>query len=354
MSRRARSLLLLAVKLAVAAGLLVYLVGYRRALTWDSFRPVRDHWERLPACFALLGCIPLVGALRWRMFLRGQGFEVSYRRALHLTLVGLFFNCVGVGYTGGDVAKAYYAAGDQPRGRRAEAVTTVFFDRAVGLLGLVTLGLLAMALRPAFIWRDPRLRVAAVLMLGLAGAAVAAFLLTFFEKLRGAGGLFDRLGRLPGGAMLLRVYRAVMVYRSRPGVILAAVGLSLVAHSLNIAFLWQLSRALAAPPISPAEFAFAIAIGLAASSFGPPLGVGFGQGAFDFMLQPLGVPIGAALATLMQAMNLIFCIAAGLPAFLLVRKEAARVQAEMAEDQAADDAGPPAPGAPNPAGEARG
>jgi hypothetical protein len=75
----------------------------------------------LLAAFVLLAAVPLIGSVRWLMLMRCQGFDVSFARALHLTLVGVFFNCVGMGHTGGDVIKAYYAARDQARGRRAEA-----------------------------------------------------------------------------------------------------------------------------------------------------------------------------------------------------------------------------------------
>jgi hypothetical protein len=336
-----RGFLGLAAKLAVAVVVIDWLVLNDR-LTGGSFRPVLEHWGRLPLCFALLGCIPLIGALRWHMFLRGQGFEVSYRRALHLTLVGMLFNCVGIGYTGGDVAKAYFAAADQPKGRRAEAVTTVAVDRLSGLLGLLALGLLAVLLKPEAVWGDPRLRAAAAAMLVAVAVIALALLVGLVSRRAGGGWLSGRLERLPGGGTFLRVCRAILVYRRRPGIILAAVGLSVVAHAINIAFAWQIGRALAMPAVSAAEFAFAIATGLVISTFGPPLGIGFGQGAFDLMLRPLGVAIGAALATLMQAVNLVFYVLVGLPAFLLVRKESARVRAEMAEDALAAAAAEPA------------
>jgi hypothetical protein len=354
---RARSRLLLAVKLAVAGGIIAWLISSGK-LNAGAFRPVLGRGWRLAACAGLLALVPLLGALRWRLLLACQGFAVPYRRVLHLGLVGLLFNCFGIGYVGGDVVKGYYAAVDQPRGRRAEAVTTVLFDRVVGLAGLLLLALLAMACRPGQVWSNPaapQLRLTAVVFLAILAGMVAVFLLSCSPRLRQSAALAGLLCRLPGGQTLLRVYRAVAVYRARPGTILAAVGISLLAHSLNIAVFWQLARALDFPPIGVTEFAFCITVGLAVSSFGLPLGIGLGQLAFGFFFHLLwqdeGFRLGGAMATLQQGLVLLFSVAVGLPAFLAVRADSVRVRAEMAEDQAADGAGPSAPHA---AGDARG
>ena len=151
MRRAVRSGLLLALKLALAAGIIAWLVAADK-LRAESFQTVLAHGPRLAACAALLSLIPLLGALRWRLLLACLGFRLPYGRVLHLGLVGLLFNCFGIGYVGGDVVKAYYAAVDQPRGRRAEAVTSVACDRFVGLIALLALAILAMACRPAAVW----------------------------------------------------------------------------------------------------------------------------------------------------------------------------------------------------------
>jgi hypothetical protein len=311
-------------------------------LTAEEFRPVPTHGGHLAICGALLVGIYVLGALRWWLLLRALGFAVPRLRALHLGLVGVFFNSVGIGYVGGDVVKAYYAACDQPRGRRAEAVTSVIFDRLVGLFSLLLFAVLMMLLRPDAIWFHPpddRLRLAGLALAAMFVVVVALFALASSRWLQDSPAWTGWLARLPGGGTLLRVYRAVGTYRARPRTIVAAIGLSLLAHALNVAVLWHLARALELAPIAPADFAFCLAIGIAVSSFGLPLGIGIGQLAYGYMLSLYGVDGGFALATLQQV-AVIFCnLAAGLPAFLLVRKDSARVKAEMAEDAAAPAGG---------------
>jgi uncharacterized protein (TIRG00374 family) len=179
MNTKARSLLILSAKIAVAGGIIVWLVLSDR-LRAKEFYPVLAHGGHLVACAGLLAALPLLGALRWWLLLRALGFEVSYFRALHLGLVGVLFNSVGVGYVGGDVIKAYYAAFDQPPGRRAEAVTSVIFDRFVGLVSLLLFTVALMLLRPQTIWLqppDPQLRRAGIALICVFVAVIAAFLL---------------------------------------------------------------------------------------------------------------------------------------------------------------------------------
>lgn len=331
-----RNSLVLALKLLLAAGIIAWLVRSDR-FRQASFQDALSHGWRLAACVLLLSGVALLAALRWRLLLGCLGFRVPYRRVLHLGLVGLLFNCFGVGYVGGDVVKAYYAAGDQPAGRRAEAVTTVAFDRFVGLISLLLLALLAGASRAGSVWSNPatpQLRVAGLVLLALFAGLVATFLLTFSRRLRESPGLAGFLSRLPGGRLFLRIYLAAAIYRTRPGTVLATVGISLLAHAINIAIFWQLAQAVDFPPIDAAEFGFYVALGLAASSVGLPLGIGVGQVVFGYLFSLLwgksGYELGCTMATLQQGLVLLFSVGVGLPAFLLIRKNSARVRAEMA------------------------
>ena len=215
----------------------------------------------------------------------------------------------------------------------------MIFDRFVGLIGLLLFALAMMLIRPDTVWQNPsapQLRLAGLSVLTVLGALGILFALSFSRRIREGRIWALWLPRLPGGKVLLRVYSAAGVYRGRPLTVLVAVGISMVAHGVNIAMLWQISRALDFPAISPVDFAFCIAVGLAVTSVGLPLGIGAGQVAFGYLFalffKERGNADGAALASMQQAVILFFNLAAGLPAFLLVRKDSARVEAEMAAD----------------------
>ncbi len=347
MSKRSRLLLLFAVKVLVAGGLLAWLILDER-LKLDSFEQVVSRWYRLLFALLILLGVPLAGAVRWHMLLKVQGFEVSFLRALHLTLVGIFFNCFSMGLVGGDVVKAYYAAMDCPRGRRAEAVYSVGFDRTVGLYALILMGTVAVFSRPSMIASDPKYRVVAVLMGVVLVVLTFGFLFMFSSRFRDSKTLGPKIEKVPGGGLFLRFYRAIKLYRLHPRVLLAAIALSSAAHCFTFMAIWQVARGLGVPKdVSPSGFVFCVALGLTVSAVGLPLGIGVQQFSFGILFKQLagaaGESFGTSLATMHQGVMLVFNIVIGLPAFLLVRRDMAKIRAEILEDQRAEGLRPERP-----------
>src|SRR4051812_47291945 len=52
--------------------------------------------------------VEILGALRWQILLRLQGVVLSWSRVFALVMIGLFFNFLIPGGTGGDVVKIFY------------------------------------------------------------------------------------------------------------------------------------------------------------------------------------------------------------------------------------------------------
>jgi len=89
------------------------------AQPFDSLRltdPVRLRWRLLQ------GCATVIAAARWRMLLANQGIQLSRRRAVRLTLIGVFFNLFFLGSVGGDAARFAGTLGNAATARRAGAV----------------------------------------------------------------------------------------------------------------------------------------------------------------------------------------------------------------------------------------
>jgi len=338
-----RRIIILAAKLIAAALVIFWLLRSTSAkdIDWPYLNRTLDRWPLLIGAFCLLALLPGIGALRWFLLLRCQGFMVSYWRALHLTLVGMFFNCIGVGYTGGDVIKAYYVARDQERGRRAEAVYTVGFDRAVGLYGLLLLGCFGVLCSLDKVLADARVRNTALVMLAVVAFVTWGFLFMWSKRFSESEKYAPRLEKSMLGNLFLRFYRSVKIYRNKWRVLIATVIISLMAHALMIGVLWILGCALDMGEISIFEFAFYCATGMAVSSIGPPMGVGFGQLSFGLLFKMQwgdpGVKFGFMLSTLQQLVLLAFNTLIGLPAFLFVRRDLAAVKAAMREDEETTD-----------------
>ncbi|MEC8653399.1 MAG: lysylphosphatidylglycerol synthase transmembrane domain-containing protein [Planctomycetota bacterium] len=183
--------------------------------------------------FALgVGCyiltVMLAGA-RWWWLLRVNGMNVSLLEALRYTWIGVFFNTVFPGSTGGDVLKALYIMKRCP-GHRVEALVSVGVDRILGLGSLALLGAFCVlfaleefATIAAGIW-------GVILGVGLLG--VVAFSRRLRERVR----LKWLLNRLPTKirSALQMVDKAIFFYREQRVVIGASLLLGVLNHAISV------------------------------------------------------------------------------------------------------------------------
>lgn len=172
----------------------------------------------------LVGIMLPLQAWRWLILMRCRGLDPGFRRAMRLTMVGLFFNFCMPGTTGGDVIKAYYAA--KGTSRRGAAIMSVVFDRLTGVISMVLLaGLMGlMLLEHPLVWR---------LTLGVWAGLLATVLISagyFSGRVRRAVGLERLLARLPREHLLVRIDEAAVAYRQHGRTVLLAVVVSLPAH----------------------------------------------------------------------------------------------------------------------------
>lgn len=147
-------------------------------------------------------------AVRWWWLLRINDLRVRPLEALRLSWIGIFFNNVVPGQTGGDLVKAIYVVRRCPE-QRAEAIVSVLVDRILGLASLALLGAVVVlfalddyAYLAVGIW---------LVLFGVAGGACLAF----SRRLRRGVGLDRLLQRLPGrvGDTLKKIDTAVFHYR---------------------------------------------------------------------------------------------------------------------------------------------
>lgn len=176
-------------------------------------------------CFAP---VPLLQSLRFLWMVRAQEIELSTWEAMKLVYAGNFLNFVALGSTGGDVFKAYYVSTHTDR--KTEAVTTVFLDRAVGMVGLVVITLLVMLLR----MDDPKVRAWLPAIALLNAGLVAAVFIGLSRRARSLLNVDAWLPRLPFGGQLQRIDAAVHRMRHHPRLLLAALGLSVLLQGLAI------------------------------------------------------------------------------------------------------------------------
>ncbi|HTZ75000.1 MAG TPA: lysylphosphatidylglycerol synthase transmembrane domain-containing protein [Candidatus Aquilonibacter sp.] len=279
------------IRLAVGIALLVYLAK-SHLIDFGELTKLFTAWPITLTALALIFLDIFFMSLRLCWLFRPQGLHLSLIRALDLNLVSSFFATFLPGAAGGDLAKLFYAAKEN-KGRRAEIVTTITFDRAVGLFSILLLPVLFAPLFIPLIRGVRTLQILLTISAALALAMLGAFLLCLYSQPR-----MIRVARwlsrfLPGQQLPERVVASIGAYRGQWRILLLALGASLVSNLTLIA-----ATGLAILLISPASLSLkmclVIPMGDVANSLPlTPGGLGVGETAFSALFRVAGLAGGA-------------------------------------------------------------
>jgi glycosyltransferase 2 family protein len=214
----------------------------------------RELWETLSAVepwaflvsLGLMGSTILIGALRWHMALRVQGLALPFKRAGEISLIAHFFNSFLLGSTGGDLLKAYYAARETHH-KKAEAVTTVFVDRLIGLFSMLLFAALMMPLNAALLGSHEALWSVTGFALAMLVASGGMVWLAFW------GGVSRRfpvvrelLRRLPKAELLERSLEACRHYGRERAFLARSLAASMALNLVCVLQVWVLALGLGA------------------------------------------------------------------------------------------------------------
>ncbi|HYG76976.1 MAG TPA: lysylphosphatidylglycerol synthase domain-containing protein [Planctomycetota bacterium] len=317
------SLLLPAIKLLLAGGLLYYVFSTK--INAESKKEL--HGIFLESPFALMIAVAafssqlFIGAQRLRLLLRPQGVQLKYLNALRLTYLGAFFDTFMVTSVGGDAIKAIYLARETPKGRKLEAVSVLLLDRLLGLLGLLTL-MVAMTLlhyqqlsadkdiQPLLKWLflAPAFFLTGTGML-LSGRVYNSVPMQFMLK------------KMPLGQTVDRAYGSLQKFRNLPHILLLGWLLSICVHFFGVICGYALVNGMGETH-GFGKFLVAWFICNFVVSFAPAAGIGVGQAVYDpIFLKIADVKHGWVLATAVQATS-IMAKSPGLIAWLASREQA--------------------------------
>ncbi|RMF78951.1 MAG: UPF0104 family protein [Planctomycetota bacterium] len=187
--------------------------------------------------------VPFLSGVRLVWMLGVQDVRLSYWNAIKLTFAGNFFNFALPGTTGGDLIKAYYVT--RFTHHKTEAVTTIFLDRVVGLLGLMSLASVMFVYAWNRLTWDTTYRNSMALTLALiwGGLALGA-IVVFSSRLRHLVRLPELVERLPGGHQLLRIGRATVKMRYHKSNLIASLAITVVLQLCVVISAYVMSRAL--------------------------------------------------------------------------------------------------------------
>ncbi len=320
---RARSRLILVLRMAVSAAMLAVLISRvpREELSnlWQDWDRTRITW--LLIALGLTAGSVLLAALRWRQVLRALGLTVPTHRLLSLHLAGLFVSNFLPSTIGGDVLRVRRLS------RQTEdppaAFASVIIERLTGWLVLPMLTITGLLVNPSLL----RLGAASSTALILVGTTLVLVLTVVYIAEH------DRVGRrLQGSGAIRRQLAAVHLglshLRDHPHDLRRLVGIGISYQTTLVVATAMAGRAVGIDLGPTAWLAFAPAV-LIAQVF--PLsvgGLGIREGALVLFLGPLGVTNAEAIALglLIYAINLLVSLA-GAPSFAMGHRRYERVGA---------------------------
>ncbi|MEQ8786740.1 MAG: lysylphosphatidylglycerol synthase transmembrane domain-containing protein [Pirellulaceae bacterium] len=276
-------------KYAVSFSLLAYL--FYSASRNDSFRDLIDqpkHWGLLVIALLVTMAATMLSMVRWYLLVRALDLPFTLRDAFRLGFLGYMFNFFSFGVVGGDLLKAVTIARQQPE-RRAEAMATVFIDRAVGLYALfilVTCGFLWINATGFEVGSETvssaidRLSQVAIGVTAVGAVAGCVILSPGFTR----NPLSRAATRLPViGGVVERLLGAAEMYRRRIPLLMVAMGMSVLVHCMSAVSIYLLASGLPGPAPSFATHFVIVPIATVAAAVPLPGGLG----AFEMALNLL-------------------------------------------------------------------
>ena len=286
----ARRVLLILLRFTIGAGLLAYLA--RSGIV--DFRALSKSftmWRITFAAVTLLLLDSTLMSIRLSWLFRPQGLNLRFITSLKLTLVGFFFATFLPGAAGGDLSKLFYVTRGSG-GRRIEIMTVVFLDRAIGLFSLL---LLPIIFAPLFAHSFSGVLILRRLLATIgvvALGAFAGFLVCLFSDLF-VNLIPSRARNHLTNGVVRKVRGVIAAYRENYGVLLAALGMSLLANLLLV-FVTMIGALTVAPSSWNSRMFLVIPIGHIANSLPlTPGGLGVGETAFNTLFNLVGLLGGA-------------------------------------------------------------
>jgi hypothetical protein len=268
-----------------------------------------------------------ITVLRWWRLLVLAGCGTRFGTVFRLTYLGLFFNLVIPGLTGGDLVKVVLAVREHPE-RRPDAFTSAVVDRALGLTGLLLLTSVFVLLggEPLAPFRAP--------LLTLTATALAGLVLLVHPAPRRLVRLDRWIKKLPHGERLESIDRAARLYGSHPVELATALLLSMANSTCNSAGIFLFALSMGSPLGFGDTLAAASVASLASALPLSPGGLGVEEAAYALLFATLGATasVGLAVGLTKRACFTLIGLAGGL--FLLAPGGRSSTRAARALEQA--------------------
>ncbi len=246
------------------------------------------YWRNLDPWWFALGAAcyffsVLLAGSRWWWLLNVNGLGIRLMEAFRFTWIGVFFNNIVPGQTGGDLIKALYIMKRCP-GKRVESIVSVIVDRVMGLASLAMLGAIVV------LFAGEEFRVLKWSIWGVMAVVGMIGVVAFSRRVRRAIHLNELLDKLPGklSGLLKQVDQAVTYYRNHKAGLMLWIVIGMVNHVISVASVLFMGLALGVglPPFE--YFVLIPVINIVSAVPIAPNGWGVGESMYQTLFSKFG------------------------------------------------------------------
>lgn len=301
-----------ALQVAVTLGILFFVFRdpIKRAEMAEAIAHANPLW--LLCGIAIYGVTELVAAVRWQLLLRVQGIALGWGRVFSLVMIGVFFNFLIPGGTGGDVVKVFYLFKETP-GQRAAAILSVLVDRIIGLVALIVIAAFFVVARWSWLMGNEATARYVWIVFLILGSAVLG--LGTSVIVNGLGLVHKLPAKMPGRDKLAELALAYNLYGTAWRASLGAFVCSILAHFGYFLTFFTAAKAFASPSaIVPSLADFCAIAPIVNTIVSMPIslgGVGVREGLFEVFLGNL-CGVSQAVAVLISSTGYVLTLFWGL------------------------------------------
>lgn len=225
-----------------------------------------------------------ISVYRWRLLLRGQDVRIPVRAATNITFLGLFLNSfLPGGGVGGEAVRVAFVVRTLSA-KKTVAVLSVVMDRFLGFYSILLIAFVAALINPASFFGGGLLHYlavsAAVLCLG-----TPAGLYLLYAGLKSNRRLRQYMESPADGALshaIHGIFEALRLYRDDPGILLSALGLSLLINTIGAFCIMIIGSSMGLGSLALIDYASAAPWSWLANLLPiTPGGLGVGEAVFD-------------------------------------------------------------------------
>ena len=192
MKKTAKKAALTLLKLIVSLGILAYIFTKFVDIRQLAATLLQANWLYFAAAVLVYFLVQGLSAYRWHLLVKPQGLTVPFRKILAFYFLGMYFNFFLPSSIGGDVFKIYYL--NKETNRLSACTASVFFDRDIGMGGLVLIAILGLLFAGSPVEGIPLLSIFGLIALGFVLANLALFFRPTYNLMHGVLSLLKMKG----------------------------------------------------------------------------------------------------------------------------------------------------------------